>query len=133
MADGRLLPVVEPIARAGPLRIAQRPESPPPLAGEVDQPRFQRQHFFRRRHLATGDIAADQGTLRHLACHALDRDAADAAFQGFGEQLAFRHHRLAHVTMLDGVIDRSCLATFRPGCDLLAAVNRRQRRGVPGR
>ena len=38
-------------------------QSPPALAGEVDQPRFQGQHFFRRRHRAAGDITADQRTL----------------------------------------------------------------------
>ena len=67
------------------------------------------------------------GRWPHLACHALDRDRANAAFQGFGEQLAFRHHRLAHETMLDGMIDRQSLATFRPGSRTLATVNRRQR------
>ena len=28
------------------------------------------------------------------------------AFQGFGEELAFRHHRIADKAVLDGVIDR---------------------------
>ena len=127
MPHGRLLPVVEPVARAWPLGIAQRPATPTPLAGEVDQLRFQRQHLFRRRHLPAVDLAADQRTLAHFACHTLDRDRADAAFQGFGDELAFRHHRLAHETVLDGMIDRQCLATLRPGVRTLAAVNRRQR------
>ena len=131
MADGRLLPIVEPFPRAWPLRIAERPAASPALAGEVDQPRLQGQHLFRRRHRTAGDIAADQGTLPHLAFHVLDRDRAYPAFQGFGDELAFRHHRLTHETMLDGMIDRPFLAVFRLGSDTLATVNRRQRIAFP--
>ena len=115
MAHGRLLPVVEPVARAGPLRIAQRPATPPPVAGEVDHLGFQGQHLLRRRHWPAVEVAADQWTLLHLLGHALDRHRAEAAFQGFGDELAFRHHRLAHEAVLDGVIDRLALACVPAG------------------
>ena len=127
VAHGRLLSVVEPITRAWPVRVPQRPESPAPFPGKVDQPRLQGQHFFCGRHCPPLGIAADQWALADLMRHPLDRDGADATFQGFGVQLAFRHHRFAHETMLDGVIDSQPLAMFRHGKSTFAAMNRRQR------
>ena len=80
MTHRRLLPFVEPIARAWPIGIAQRPRTSPSVAGEVDQTRLELDHLLRRRHLAPLEFAANQRTPRYFAGNVLDCDRADAPF-----------------------------------------------------
>src|SRR5262249_35214055 len=55
MPHRRLLPLVEPLARARPIRVTKRPEPTTPLPGKLDEARFERQHSFV---VATGRPAA---------------------------------------------------------------------------
>ena len=63
MSHRRLLLVIEPVTGKLPVGRCHRPETSPPVAGEADDFRFERQHLPRRCHVTVIDAAADQRTV----------------------------------------------------------------------
>lgn len=105
MRYGSFLKFIEPWARTGALRIAQRSATSPSIFGEFHQLPFRGEHVLRRGHRPAIDFAADQGTLLQLAGRILDGDGAQAPFECFGQNLAFRHHCVANETVFNRIVN----------------------------
>ena len=113
MADGRFCPSLNQSREHGRFGSPSGRHRPRPLRANSISRDSRAIISLRRRHLAALDLAADQRTLANSVVTPSTVTEPMPRFQSFGEELAFRHHRLTHVAMVDGVIDR--LPSLRSG------------------